>query len=139
MTLKQKKSISSILKYRETHTLKETGKKFNLTSERVRQIQHLKDRKFCPKHKRYHFNSCSYCLGESYRLLLNKLTYVDILKEAKKECKNRKRDYLSTWRRIYLVEILYGRYTKSIGEISELLCRDYSTVSYLLKKIKYAK
>jgi len=137
MQTKSLSRIKKILEYRKTHTLLETGKKFNLTSERVRQIQHLKNRKRCKKHERFYYNTCSYCLSENYRLLLNNLTYDGILKEVKKEVKNRKRDYLSVMRRVYLIDILYNRYTKSLIEISKLLDRDYSTIANLYKKLNY--
>lgn len=135
MTLQQTKSTSKILKFRETHTLAETGKKFGLTAERVRQIGKLKDRKRCEKHKRYYFNSCSHCLGESYRTYVNKLNTKDFYKEITKERKNRKRDYLSVWRRIYLTQRLLW-HGHSVADIAKFLKRDYSTIKHSLKKIK---
>ncbi len=132
---KSTSKVEKILEFRNTHTLAETGKRFKLTAERIRQIEHLKDRKRCAKHKRFYYNTCSHCLGENYRGYLNKLNYEQILKEVKKERKNRKRDYLSVWRRAYLVEVLYMKYTKSYLEISELLQRDYSTISNLVRKL----
>lgn len=131
------KSISKILDYRKTHTLAETGKKFNLTSERVRQIEHLKNRKRCEKHNRFYYNSCSHCLSEKYRLYIKWLPKAELLKEVSKEAKNRKRDYLSTMRKAYLIEILFNPFLYSYSDIAKLLARDYSTIANLVKKLNH--
>lgn len=125
------KSNQKILTFRKTHTLLETGKKFNLTAERVRQIEQLKDRQRCDKHKRYFYNRCSFCLNEFYKDYLDKLSYGQILKEVEKEAKNKKRDWVSTQRRVYLIEFLRIKYEKSFAEIAKLLKRDQSTIIYL--------
>lgn len=123
-----------IQEYRKTHTLAQTGKKFNLTSERIRQILLTKNRKRCKVHNRFYYNKCSYCLVKSYRRMLWKLSEKELYKEVEKEALNRKRDYLSSKRRVYLIEILFKGYKKTYTEIALLLKRDRSTIIHLAKQ-----
>ena len=134
MTSQQTKLISNSLKsisnYRKNHSLAETGVKFNLTAERVRQILLQKNRKYCKKHKRWYYNSCSHCLARQYKVLVELFDYSDFMREVRKESKNRKRDFLSVERRKYLVRRLYDKSGLSFFEIAKLLCRDYSTITH---------
>lgn len=123
--------IDNILNYRKHHTLEETGAKFGITAERVRQIQFTKHRKKCKVHNRFYYNKCSYCLGTQYKTLLRWADWRFIENEVKREAENRSRDYLSVQRRIYLIEVLYERYNKSFTQISIMLKRDRSTIVHL--------
>lgn len=132
--LQQKKQLQltkSISDFRKTHTLSETGKKFGLSSERVRQIGLTKSRKRCSTHNRYYYNACSHCLSVTYKTLLYSSDYAFIEKEVKKESKNRKRDFLSVQRRKYLIQILHEMYGMSFSKIGLLLKRHHSSISNL--------
>lgn len=119
-----------IIEYRKKHTLAETGKKYGITAERVRQICLVKHQKRCVKHDRFYYNSCSHCLSESYVAFIRRLSTGQLYDEVKKEANNRKRDYLSTRRRIELIRLM-----KEMGlpfpYISGCLKRDSSTVRHL--------
>lgn len=136
MIIKQKLHFrnSRIINYRKNHTLAETAAKFNMTAERVRQIHFIKHKKFCTKHNRSFYNRCSYCLGENYKNVLRFATYAFVLNEAKKEKKNRKRDYLSVQRRVYLVQRLRNTHGHSFKTISIMLDRHLSTIKSLYAK-----
>ena len=123
-----------ILNYRKTHTLTETGAKFHLTAERIRQIEFTKFRKRCLKHNRFYYNKCSYCLVVGYKKILAKMSLVDIDKEVAKEAQNRKRDYLSVMRRVYLIDILFRKYKFTLSQIATELERDRSTINHLANK-----
>lgn len=127
--------MEKILKYRKTHTLAETGKKFNLTSERIRQIEFIKDRKRCLKHNRFYYNKCSYCLmDKNYRAFVRKLDRESFMKEAYKEARNRKRDDMSVLRRIILIGVLYKKYKYSVSTIASVFQKDRSTIVNLIDK-----
>lgn len=125
---------NKIVAYRRNHTLEETAQKFGITSERVRQVHLLKDKKYCTKHDRSFYNKCSYCLGERYKNFLRFSLYENVLKEVKKERDNRKRDYLSVQRRIYLIKRLRDIHHHSFKQISVMLQRHISTIKYLYGK-----
>jgi len=120
-----------ILEYRKTHSRQETAEAFNLTPERIRQIDFSVTQKRCPTHDRLFYNSCSFCLAESYKKLIRFSDLTFILNEVEREAKNRKRDYLSTQRRIILIQTLRERYEKNFSEIARLLRRHHSTIMYL--------
>lgn len=126
--------IDLILNFRRHHTLKETGERFKLTSERIRQIQLTKHRKTCKEHNRFYYNSCSYCLAKNYEQFLMQLDYAALEKEVVKESKNKLRDYLSVQRRAYLIEILFVKFQKSWTEIALMLNKDRSTIIHLYNK-----
>ena len=133
--LQQTKLISrnkTIALYRKTHTLLETGRKFKLTAERIRQIGNLIERKRCLKHKRYYFNYCSHCVVETYKNVLQNAHF--ILNEINKARANKKRDYVSIQKRIYLINYLYTKEKKSFREIAVLLDKDLSIIKYLYGK-----
>jgi len=133
--MKLTSKVKKILEFRKKHTLQETGDKFNLTQERIRQLEFLKHRKRCLVHNRYFYNKCSHCLDlKNYKLYMEHYDLPMLLKEVIKESKNRKRDFLSTQRRIYLVKRLRDKYEKSFNEIARLLDRDYTTIKYLYLK-----
>lgn len=127
--------IKEILAYRKFHTLKDTGKKFHITGERVRQIEMIKHRRRCAVHNRYFYNKCSYCLAMSYKKMLSFMKYESVEKEALKESRNKKRDYLSVQRKIYLIDILYNKFSNSYSQIAVKLNRDRSSIINLSKKI----
>lgn len=129
MKLEQK-----ILTYRRNHTLKQTGIKFNLTSERIRQIEFTKDRKRCKVHNRFYYNKCSHCFVMGYKKIIWKMSDAAVEYEIEKEALNFKRDYLSVQKRVYLIEILFKKYKNSISEIARKLNRDRSTINHLLKR-----
>lgn len=120
-----------ILKYRKTHTLLETGHKFNLTAERIRHIGNLIQRKRCLKHKRYYFNYCSHCVVETYKNVLHTQNAHFILNEIEKARKNTKRDHLSVQKRIYLISYLFTKEKKSFREIAQLLDKNINIIKYL--------
>ena len=122
----------TIALYRKTHTLLETGRKFKLTAERIRQIGNLIERKRCLKHKRYYFNYCSHCVVETYKNVLQNAHF--ILNEINKARANKKRDYVSIQKRIYLINYLYTKEKKSFREIAVLLDKDLSIIKYLYGK-----
>lgn len=131
---------SNILTYRKTHTLAETGKKFNLSSERVRQIEFIKHRKRCSVHKRYFYNKCSYCLNiKNYTKYVNNSTFKELLKESYREAKNPKRDYLATMKKSLLIKRLYDVEMLSFTHLSILLNREYSAIKNLYRKNYVAK
>jgi hypothetical protein len=125
-----KSRFNKIISYRKTHTLQETGDKFNLTQERIRQIILTKNQKRCKIHNRLYYNKCSHCLLKSYQRLVDGMTYKEITNEAKKEAKNRKRDYLSVQRRAVIIKMLIYRWKRSVSEIARLLERDRSTITH---------
>ncbi len=127
-----------ILEYRKTHTLKDTGIKFNLTSERIRQIQFLSKRKRCLVHNRYFHNRCAYCIqATSYKRYVNNFEYfIDIVDEAHKEAKNKKRDYLSVQRKVYLAKRLHEGWNVPIPQLAIIFDRDRTTIINLLNKAK---
>jgi hypothetical protein len=127
-------SREEILNYRRHHTLEQTGLKFNMSGERVRQIQLLKNRKTCKIHKRYYFNRCSYCVGMKYKDFLRWQNYAFIEKECAKEAKKARRDYLSVQKKTYLIEILRDRYSKSWQQIAIMLQRDRTSILNLYNK-----
>lgn len=126
--------ISKIISYRKNHTLSETGEKFGITGERVRQILYTKYQKRCRVHNRLYYNKCSYCLNRAYKTWMEKLDYRMLMVEVDKEAKNRKRDWLSVQRKMYLVRRLHDKHEKSLIEISNLLGRNYSTITNLYDK-----
>lgn len=133
--LPQTKLISNILIYKKTHTLKETGKTFNLSSERIRQLGFVKQKKRCSVHNRYYYNRCSYCLVKHYRSYIRWLTYEQLLSESKKESKVSKRDYLSVARKALIVQRLHNSFQIPFGEISKaILKRHRSTIINLYNK-----
>lgn len=134
--LQKKLSLNGkILEFRKKHTLEETGNRFDITGERVRQIEFLIKRKRCLIHNRYFYNKCSFCLDvKNYKLYMERLDYSSLLLEIKKEAKNKRRDYLSTQRRIYLVKRLYDKGEKSFTEIAKMLDRHHDTIKYLYNK-----
>lgn len=123
-----------ILNYRKNHTLKETAFKYGLTAERIRQIAFIRHQKRCEKHNRKYYNKCSHCLVESYEDLLDENGYDFVIEQCKKEAQNKKRDYLSVQRRIYLIKCLYDDYKASFTRISVLLDKDISTIKHLYAK-----
>ncbi len=123
-----------IIEYSKNHTLTETGEKFGITSERVRQIKLTKFRKRCSIHNRLYYNKCSYCLARQYKIMLRWMDYHQIEKEIEKESKNRKRDYLSVQRKAYLTEALMKRFNNSISQVASKLKRDRSTIVNLYNK-----
>lgn len=131
--------IGKILTFRKNHTLRETGKKFNITGERVRQIQisNLKSKKLCYIHNKYYFNKCLFCLNfKNYSQEMNKLDYSHILLEVSRQANNKKRDYVSVQRRIYLIKRLHEQHNQSFSEIARLLKKHHSTISYLYHRNK---
>jgi len=120
--------------FRKNHTLAETGEKFKITSERVRQILLEKSRRRCRVHNRLYYNKCSYCLALKYKQHIQNLSEPFLLYEVNKEKANKKRDYLSTYRRTCLVEVLHDKWDKSFAEIAKLLDKDYTTITYLYQK-----
>jgi len=119
---------ATILKFREDHTLQETGDEFGITAERVRQIEMLKDRKRCLRHNRFYYDTCSYCLIDDYKKLIGSAGKDFVMSEVKKEAKNRKRDGLSVQRRKHLIKVLHNNYHMSDMEIAYLFDRDRTTV-----------
>jgi hypothetical protein len=105
-----------------------------MTSERVRQIELTKHRKRCKVHNRYYYNKCSHCLAESYMKMILDMNLYDVLKEVQKEANNRKRDYLSSQRRVFLIKVLFEEYEYSFTDIAEMLHRDRSTIIHLSKQ-----
>jgi hypothetical protein len=135
MKLTPTKFQSKVIEYRKTHTLKETGKKFNITGERVRQIIFVTNRKFCLVHNRFYYNSCAYCLNiKKYAQFMKKLDYDFVLYQVKEESSNRKRDYMSVQKKVYLVKVLKNKYNKSFKEIAVLFNRHISTIKNLYCK-----
>jgi len=128
------KLIFKILKYRKTHTLEKTGQKFNLSGERIRQLELQKYRYRCKKHDRYYYNKCSFCFVEKYKLFIEKMDYEFLLNEIKKEAKNHKRDYISIEKRKYIIRKLYDNYGKTFSEIGRLLNKHYTTIMNLYYK-----
>ena len=123
-----------ILEFRKTHTLEETGERFGITGERVRQIE-LNDRKRCVVHDRWYQKECHYCSElNKYRTFLKSLNYDSLMKEVGKEGKNIKRDFISVQHKLYLIEILVKNYHKSFLEIVLLFQRDRTTILYLYNK-----
>lgn len=131
---RMKSRFNDILSFRKTHTLQETGDEFKLSQERVRQILLSKNQKRCKVHNRLYYNRCSHCLVEIYEKMLSWMKYDDLIQEATKQSKNKKRDYLSVQRRIYLIKILRNKYKRSFGFISTVLNKDVSTINHLYAK-----
>jgi hypothetical protein len=134
---KQEKSSrnGNILEFRKTHTLQETGDKFDITGERIRQIELLKNRKRCTIHDRWYYGECSYCTElKKYRAFVKNLNYDSLIKEVAKEGENRKRDFVSVERKLYLIEILDKDYHTSFPEMVRLFRRNRMTVLHLFNK-----
>lgn len=130
------KLISKILKYRKTHTLAETGKKFNLSSERIRQLEFSKHKKRCKVHNRLYYNKCSYCLIHHYKKYVNYLDDTGMALECRIQSKNTKRDYLSVSQKAVLVKRLHDVKEVSFGVISKLLIkRHISSIKNLYKHV----
>ncbi len=121
-----------IVTYRKTHTLKQTGLQFKMSPERVRQIcLEMGFQKRCKRHDRLYYNTCSHCSVENYEQLLEKFGYDEICDEADRESMNRKRDYISVSKRIYLIKCLINRFGISFTEIGRMLKRHPTTINYL--------
>ena len=123
--------IENILSFRAHHSLRQTGEKFGISGERVRQIQMLKHRKRCKVHDRYYYNTCSHCFIGSYVKLINFSDLNFILNECKKESKNKSRDWLSVQRRVVLIKVLRIKFNYSLSKIAGLLSRDSTTINHL--------
>ncbi len=126
--------IQTILTFRKTHTLKETGKQFKLSPERIRQITLLKYRRFCKEHERFYFNRCSHCAVKDYVKMLNGLSFRQLEDICKKESKSRKRDYVSVQRRVGLISLLHKKFRLSLVNIAQRLHRHPSTINHLKNK-----
>jgi hypothetical protein len=126
----------NILEFRKTHTLQETGDKFGITGERVRQIELLKNRKRCAVHDRWYYGECSHCIElKKYRAFVKTLSKDSFMKEVRREGWNRKRDFISTQHKIYLIKILIENYNiSSVSEIARLFLRDRTTILHLYNK-----
>ena len=133
------KKIEELKKYRENHTLKEVGKKYNLTSERIRQIINPIKLKICEKHKTRFVNFCLLCFIEKeYPKILNK-----IIKDPQKiklefiRLSKSDKTKITVLQKVLLIKMVVNKLNKSILEVSKLLRKDYNSVKYLYeKKIK---
>lgn len=126
MTNQQRKKEMQKLK-KKGLTLKEIGQKFNLTSERIRQIL-VYETKYCSKHQRYYKKDCCYCKVEKKEKFLlkqfSKDGILDVIREARK--RGRKGDQVI--KRRLLVKLLKDKYKLPIFRIGKLLGRDHTTI-----------
>ena len=117
------------------HTLQQTGDKFGITGERVRQIEDLKNRKKCAIHGRWDDGECRYCVElNTYRDFVKNLDRDSLMKEVAKQGENKKRDFVSVERKLYLIEILDKDYHTPFPEMVRLFRRDRTTVLHLYNK-----
>jgi hypothetical protein len=71
---------------------------------------------------------------ETYKNVLQKQNIHFILNEINKARANKKRDYVSIQKRIYLIGYLYVKERKSFREIAVLLDKDINVIKYLYAK-----
>ncbi len=121
-----------ILEYRKTHMQKETAKKFVRSAERIRQIEHLKK---CNIHDIQYYDKCPSCINsvelKKYAKFVENLDQKSLMEEVSKEAENRRRDFISTQKRVCLIKILKENYDFPLKEIANYLKRDRTTVRYL--------
>jgi hypothetical protein len=62
------------------------------------------------------------------------MKYDELVKEATKEAKNKKRDYLSVQRRVFIVKALRDKFKMSFMSIAVILNKDLSTIKSIYDK-----
>ena len=113
----------------------ETGRKFGISSERVRQIEFLKLRKRCKVHNRYFYSNCVYCLDyKNYHNQIKNLDKASFMQEVYKEADNRQRDALSVQHKTFLIKEMKDRYTMTFSQIARELQRDRTSIRNLYYK-----
>lgn len=117
--------------------LREIGKIFKISTERVRQICEEIPKRYCKIHKRNYIGFCRWCKVEkSYKEILRRLMKNGILDDIRRLSRN-DRSQEMVIQRDMLISMLYKKYKLSPFVISKLFGgRDHTTILHSLHKTK---
>ena len=142
MKLTQKQRLVLIKSMRKSGaTYDVIGKKFKVTSERIRQLLHPQEELYCKTHKRGYETRCEICYVVTvYPRVVNSFLAeggIDALKAEFDRLSRLDRSKPVVFQRAILIKALRNREKFSFAKVAKLLNRDYGSIRALYdKKLK---